>query len=136
MIQPHAFRLTQGDDLKASVLAYVKANSIKAGSLLSCAGCLTTARIRLADESKSLTLDGPLEILTLSGTLTADHVHLHISVADKEGRVFGGHLMDGNLVSYTAEICLLSFTEQHFSREYDAATGFDELVVDNNTKFI
>jgi uncharacterized protein len=133
MVQPHAFRLTQGNDLKASVLAYVKANSINAGSLLSCAGCLTTARIRLADESQSLTLDGPLEILTLSGTLTADHIHLHISVADKNGRVFGGHLMDGNIVSYTAEICLLSFTEQHFSREYDALTGFDELVVDRKS---
>ena len=129
MIQPHAFRLTEGNDLKSSILGYVKDNSIKAGSLLTGVGCLSEACIRLADETKTLSLNGPLEILTLSGTLTPEHVHLHISVSDKTGQVFGGHLIEGCLVSYTAEVCLVSYNNLTFSREPDGKTGFDELVV-------
>ena len=129
MLIPHAFRLTQGADLKLAILDYVKVNAIQAGSLLSGVGCLTQANIRLADESKSLSLEGPLEILTLSGTLTPTHVHLHISVADQNGNVYGGHLMDGSLVSYTCEVCLASYTNLAFKRCFDSATGFDELKV-------
>ncbi|WEM43877.1 DNA-binding protein [Photobacterium sp. DA100] len=129
MIMPHAFRLTLGMDLKQSILAYVKQEEMKAGSLLSCVGCLSQASIRLANESESLELAGPLEILTLSGTLTPEHVHLHISVADRLGRVYGGHLQDGSIVSHTAEICLAEYTNLSFSREPDTTTGFTELVV-------
>ncbi|MCQ1059853.1 PPC domain-containing DNA-binding protein [Photobacterium sp. DNB23_23_1] len=129
MLTPHAFRLTLGTDLKSSILAYVQQQDIKAGSLLSCVGCLSHASIRLANESESLELAGPLEILTLSGTLTPEHVHLHISVADKSGRVYGGHLQEGSMVSYTAEVCLAEYTDLSFTREPDATTGFTELVV-------
>lgn len=129
MLTPHAFRLTKGADLKLAILDYVQAHSIQAGSLLSCVGCLNSANIRLADESQSLSLAGPLEILTLAGTLTPTHVHLHISVADKNGDVYGGHLMEGSLVSYTTEVCLASYENLIFKRERDPETGFDELVV-------
>ncbi|MGR5061899.1 PPC domain-containing DNA-binding protein [Photobacterium sp. DNB22_13_2] len=129
MLTPHAFRLTLGTDLKWSILAYVQQQDIKAGSLLSCVGCLSHASIRLANESESLELAGPLEILTLSGTLTPEHAHLHVSVADKSGRVYGGHLQDGSIVSYTAEVCLAEYTNLSFSRELDTTTGFTELVV-------
>ncbi|MBY5946089.1 PPC domain-containing DNA-binding protein [Photobacterium rosenbergii] len=129
MLTPHAFRLTLGADLKRSILAFVRQKGIKAGSLLSCVGCLSHASIRLANESESLELKGPLEILTLSGTLTPDHVHLHISVADKTGRVYGGHLQDGSIVSFTAEVCLAEYANLSFSREQDDTTGFTELVV-------
>ncbi|KPA51127.1 DNA-binding protein [Photobacterium leiognathi subsp. mandapamensis] len=129
MINPHALRLTQGTDLKESILQYVQNNQIQAGSLLSCVGCLSQAIIRLADESKTIELAGPLEILTLSGTLTPSHVHLHISVADAKGKVIGGHLVEGSIVSYTAEICLVSYSNMAFSREFDPQTQFDELVI-------
>ncbi|MGF1732309.1 PPC domain-containing DNA-binding protein [Photobacterium kasasachensis] len=130
MLTPHAFRLTQGADLKEAIFDYVKRESIQAGSILSCVGCLASANIRLADESQSMCLAGPLEILTLSGTLTPTHVHLHISVADKNGVVYGGHLMDGSEVSYTAEVCLASYGNLAFNRKLDPETGFDELVVE------
>lgn len=129
MIIPHAFRLTQGADLKKGILHFVQGNNIQAGSLLSGIGCLSKVIIRLADESKIIEIDGPLEILTLSGTLTSQHVHLHISVADKKGQVTGGHLVEGSIVSYTAEVCLMSFTNLSFKREYDPSTRFDELKI-------
>lgn len=128
MLIPHAFRLIKGMALKQSILDYISKHHIQAGSLLSVVGCLSEVRIRLADESKVLELEEPLEILTLSGTLTPTHVHLHISVADQSGRVYGGHLVEG-CVSYTAEVCLASYANLAFEREFDPQTGFDELVV-------
>ena len=129
MLTPHAFRLTQGADLKQSILTFVNREAIRAGSLLSCVGCLSHAAIRLANESQSLELEGPLEILTLSGTLTPEHVHLHISLADKTGQVYGGHLIEGCVVSYTAEVCLVAYENLSFTRQPDPQTGFTELVV-------
>ncbi|MEJ2765553.1 PPC domain-containing DNA-binding protein [Photobacterium sp. MCCC 1A19761] len=128
MLTPHAFRLSKGQPLKQSILDYLSQHTIQASSMLSGVGCLTEVDIRLADERQVLHLDGPLEILTLSGTLTPKHAHLHISVADQAGRVYGGHLVEGR-VSYTAEVCLASYENLVFQREFDPQTGFDELVV-------
>ncbi|WP_163923005.1 PPC domain-containing DNA-binding protein [Photobacterium sp. Alg240-V54] len=129
MITPYAKRLVKGDDLRNSLLELVKVNSIQAGSLLTGVGCLSHANIRLANENNTLNITGPLEIITLSGTLTPQHIHVHISVADREGNVYGGHLMPGCIVSYTAELCMVAFNNIIFSRDYDPQTGFDELVI-------
>ncbi|MEC6797396.1 PPC domain-containing DNA-binding protein [Photobacterium sp. S4TG1] len=132
MITPYAKRLLKGDDLRYSLLEIIQLKKIQAGSLLTGIGCLSQAKIRLANEQKILHLEGPLEIISLSGTLTPKHVHVHISVADSEGRVYGGHLVPGCIVSYTAELCLLEYNNLKFICEYDNKTGFDELVIFEN----
>lgn len=133
MITPYAKRLLKGDDLRCALLEFVQVNSIQAGSLLSGVGCLSQAKIRLADENDVLDIDGPLEIITLSGTLTPQHVHIHISVADRKGGIYGGHLMPGCIVHYTTELCMVAFNSLIFGREYDSHTGFDELVIENKS---
>jgi predicted DNA-binding protein with PD1-like motif len=72
---------------------------------------------------------GDLEILSLSGTLSADGAHLHIAVADSEGAVIGGHLCAGSLVRTTAELVIGLLPEWLFSRELDPATGYAELAI-------
>ena len=47
---------------------------------------------------------GDLEILSLCGTLSTDGAHLHITVANSNGAVIGGHLCCGSLVRTTAEL--------------------------------
>lgn len=133
MITPYAKRLVKGDDLRNSLLELVKVNSIQAGSLLTGVGCLSHANIRLANEKNTLNITGPLEIIMLSGTLTPQHIHVHISVADREGNVYGGHLMPGCIVSYTTELCMVAFNNMIFSRDYDPQTGFEELVISDKT---
>lgn len=56
--------------------------------------------IRLANYSKNnknetVSLDERFEIVSLTGTLSRHGAHLHISIADFQGNVVGGHLMDG-----------------------------------------
>jgi predicted DNA-binding protein with PD1-like motif len=52
-----------------------------------------------------------------------------MSVSDSRGRVFGGHVGYGNTIRTTAEVLLALLQEWSLSREHDAATGFNELVV-------
>lgn len=130
--RPFAFRLTRGADLKQSILDATRANGMGAGCVLSVVGCLSTLRIRLADGETLLCLEKDFEIIAVSGTLTSDHAHLHISVADKQGAVLGGHLCEGTIVSHTAEICLMGFENYVFTRAFDPDTGFTELVINES----
>jgi predicted DNA-binding protein with PD1-like motif len=92
-------------------------------------GSLVRATIRLAGHHDASVVPGPLEILTLAGSLSADGAHLHMSVADAEGRVLGGHVSYGNEIRTTAEILLALLPGWALAREPDPATGYDELVV-------
>ena len=71
------------------------------------------------------------EIVSITGTLSEDGVHIHISVSDELGNTIGGHLKDGCIVNTTAEIVLNIFDNINFRREYDEKTGYGELVIIN-----
>ncbi|ENM3739045.1 DNA-binding protein [Vibrio cholerae] len=129
MIHLIALRLTRGMDLKQQIVQLVQQHRIHAGSIASCVGCLSTLNIRLADSVSTLQVSAPFEILSLSGTLTYQHCHLHIAVADAQGRVWGGHLLEGNLINTTAELMIHHYPQHHFTREFDPNTGYSELVV-------
>ena len=75
------------------------------------------------------TWHGALEIVALTGTLSQDGDHLHLAVADHQGRTLGGHLAEGCTVRTTAELALAADDQLVFAREQDPATGYDELVV-------
>eukprot|EP01028_Stygiella_incarcerata_P012907 TRINITY_DN80680_c0_g1_i1.p1 TRINITY_DN80680_c0_g1~~TRINITY_DN80680_c0_g1_i1.p1 ORF type:complete len:148 (-),score=44.23 TRINITY_DN80680_c0_g1_i1:58-501(-) len=130
----HVFRLSKGKDLKKTIASYCTSHSIHAGLLISCAGSLATLRIRLAQNDELLEIRDGLntwEIVSLSGTVSvSDQIHLHMSVADGEGRVLGGHLMDGCEVFTTAEIGILSLKDLTFRREMDKDTGYKELKIE------
>lgn len=69
------------------------------------------------------------EIVSITGTLSTDGVHIHISVSDEEGNTIGGHLKDGCIINTTAEVCLLEFENIKFLREFDNNTGYKELII-------
>jgi predicted DNA-binding protein with PD1-like motif len=76
--------------------------------------------------------EGPFEILSLTGTISNDGVHLHCSLSDESGQVWGGHLCKGSLIHTTAEIVLGLLEDHRLSREFDPKTGYPELVVRSN----
>ncbi|HEX7637549.1 MAG TPA: DUF296 domain-containing protein, partial [Burkholderiaceae bacterium] len=83
----------------------------------------------LAGARRPLVLDEDLELLTLSGSVGGGGSHLHLSVADAQGRVRGGHAGHGCIVRTTAEVLLALVPGWTFTREPDTCTGYDELVV-------
>ena len=66
--------------------------------------------------------------MSATGTLAINGVHIHLAVADGNGHVTGGHLMEGSTVNTTVELCVLE-SDQIFKREFDPDTGFYELVI-------
>lgn len=128
-VTPHVFRLTPGQDLKKALQDFVDTNRISAGWVNSCVGSLTQYAIRFANQPRPATGAGHFEILSLSGTVSNNGSHLHICIADENGRAIGGHLTEGCLVYTTVEIVISATDELSFTREADPQTGFNELKV-------
>ena len=124
------FRLTKGMDLKKEIENYSITNKIS-GVVLSAVGSLSKLTIRLACGENILEIQGMFEIVSITGTLSEDGVHIHISVSDENGNTIGGHLKDGCIVNTTAEVVLNTFDNIKFKRDYDEKTGYDELVIKN-----
>lgn len=125
----HAFRLTRGSDLKKEIIAYCKKEDIDAGVIISAVGSIKHLHIRLAEAKDYLDRDDNYEIVSITGTVSKDDTHIHISVADNTGATFGGHLKDGTIVDTTCEVVIYELKDFIFSREPDIDTGYDELVV-------
>jgi hypothetical protein len=115
--------------LRAAVEAEVVNRSQRAGFVVSGIGSLRGARLRLAGAGGPEDLQGDLEIITLAGTVATNGSHLHMSVADCNGRLIGGHVARGCTVRTTVELLLLILPEWSFDRALDPTTGFLELVV-------
>jgi len=126
----HAFRLKPGQDLKQEIEKLVNEKQIKAGWISTCAGSLTNYNIRFANQPNGSTDSGHFEIVSLTGTVSTNGSHLHISISDSTGKTIGGHLMDGCKIYTTAEIVILSSNDLIFKREKDGTTPWEELQVE------
>lgn len=125
---PLPLRLPPGADLRRVLEAEAGALG-EAAFVVAAVGSLSGATLRFAGEAEPTTLEGPFELLTLSGSLSPDGAHLHASVADAAGRVYGGHLAPGNIVRTTAEVLVVRLPGWSFSRAVDPGTGYPELQV-------
>lgn len=128
-MKTYAFRLRPGQDLRQEIDTLVSEKKIQAGIVLSGVGNLSKAVLRMADASIVKTFEGTFEIVSITGTVESGNSHLHISISDVEGQTFGGHLKYGSIVGITAEIIIAELEGIRFTREADAETGYDELVV-------
>ena len=122
-------RLRPQQDLRGALASILADAQVGAAFVLQGIGSLSVARIRFAGMDEISELHGDLEILTLSGSLSPDGAHLHVSVADAQGRVTGGHVAPGCIVRTTAEILLALLPDHAFSREPDTESGCNELVI-------
>lgn len=125
----YAFRLKPEQDLKKEIIDFTLKNGINAGVIITCVGSLKCANIRLAEESITKRLEEKFEIVSLVGTLSQEGCHLHISIADSQGKVIGGHLQEESYIYTTAEIVIGEICNLTFTREYSTETGFKELYI-------
>lgn len=89
-MQAHPVRLSPGDDLRAALEDVLRQTGMPAAFVIQGIGSLGVAQLRFAGNDEATELRDDLEILTLAGSLSSDGAHLHMSVADPRGRVFGG----------------------------------------------
>ena len=90
-----AFRLKPGQDLRNELESFALSNNVPAGVIITCVGSLKIAVLRLADGKSIKYFNGPLEIVSLVGTISDKGAHLHMSISDSLGNVFGGHVKEG-----------------------------------------
>lgn len=128
------FRIKPGQDLRQEIEGVARDKGIEASVLLSVVGGLESAKLRMAGSEAQNQIvrewDGPLEIVSGTGTVSKNGCHIHVSLSDKEGSVIGGHLKNGCIVKSTAEIVLLVFGDISYKRVADEETGFSELEVE------
>lgn len=122
-------RLPPGADLRLALESLLQQHQSCAAWVLQGIGSLSVAQLRLAGRPSPTELRGDLEILTLAGSLSPDGAHLHMSVADADGRVTGGHACAGCTVRTTAEILITLLPQHRFRRMLDDDTGFPELAI-------
>jgi uncharacterized protein len=125
----HFVRLTPDQDLRQSLETFCKDNRITAGSIVSGVGSLKKIKLRKANSDTFYESQEPHEIVTISGLVSRDGLHVHLSIADKNAQIFGGHLSEGNLIFTTVELVIASYLDIQFHRELDPATGFRELAI-------
>jgi predicted DNA-binding protein with PD1-like motif len=128
-MRTYALRLAPGQDVRQQLQAFVQANQIKAATIVTGVGSLTTARLRLANQEGATEYRGHFEVVSLVGTLSVNGSHLHLSISDSTGRTLGGHLLDGNLVYTTLEVIVGVLEELDFRRETDPVSTYQELAV-------
>ena len=120
-------RLLPDQDLKLELARIAEKNQLAAGFVVSGIGSLSSLKLRMANSQTILEKDEAFEILSLQGTLSKNGIHLHMSVADSKGHLFGGHVVPGCKINTTAEILIVECDGYEFKREADPTTGYLEL---------
>ena len=128
-MQLRPIRLLPGTDLRVAVEELASALPEGSGFLIAGIGSLNHAHLRFANEPEATYLAGPLEVISISGSVSPDGAHLHMCVANARGNVLGGHVCGGCEVRTTAELLLAELPGYRLAREHEPATGFKELVI-------
>jgi len=92
-------------------------------------GSLTDYNIRFANQQEGSRASGHFEIVSLTGTVSVNGSHLHISISDSTGKTIGGHLMEGCKIYTTAEIVIGISSAYEFKREKDDTSPWKELQI-------
>ena len=131
-MKTYTFRLKPGQDLFDSVETFVADHNIEAGCILSSVGSLIYATLRLANRSFYNEYEGHFEIVSITGTVSTNGSHIHVSISDGDGVTIGGHLVSGCKIYTTAEIVIAEFDDVIYKRELlENDSGYEELVVYN-----
>jgi predicted DNA-binding protein with PD1-like motif len=129
-MQSFTFRLKPGQDLLDSIEVFVADNKIEAGCVLSAVGSLTHVTLRLANRDTYNEYEGHFEIVSITGTVSTNGSHIHVSISNGDGVTIGGHLVSGCKIYTTVEIVLAGFDDVIYKRELlKNDSGYEELVV-------
>lgn len=138
-MQPHQAKfkrtfvgqLPHGADLYENLTKIVQAEDITLGRIHAI-GATTHAVVAFYDQNQkkymNMEFPGGMEILACNGNVSLrdgkPFVHIHILLGDREGRVFGGHVMLGTKV-FACEVFIDEFEGEELKRAYDEQTGLN-----------
>ena len=122
-------KLKHGADLLEELTAICIEKNINLGSIKAL-GAVRKVRLGYYDqdvrEYNFFDIDKHLEITDLTGNISLRDekpmIHAHITVADSNGHVFGGHLAEGTIV-FACEFIITELDGTQLVRGFDEETG-------------
>ena len=111
----YVLRLEDGEDILERLTQFVKERKVRAG-FIEGVGSFDRATLGYFDGNKfrPLKFRGEFQIISLVGNTAMMNgepiVHMHAAISDSSGRCFGGHVMDGCVVSYNCELQLVELS--------------------------
>ena len=122
-------RLSHGADLLSELTTLCSEKDVPFGRV-EAIGAVQKARIGFYNQSKReyefITLDQPLEIMNLTGNVSLKDdkpmVHAHITLGDRDGKAYGGHLAPGTIV-FACEYIIQRIEGDTYMRDFDEETG-------------
>jgi len=134
-------RVLPGFDIIEGIEEACRNIGITCGAVVSCIGSIQGASISYAISSDSnkvgaalsepKLLPGPVELISAQGTIGLDEngetiVHLHGTICDTEGKMYGGHFAKGkNRVLVTCETVVTEVSDATVVRAYDSKVEFN-----------
>ncbi len=123
-------RMDKGEEVVSSLKSICQKEDIKLASV-SAIGAVNDITVGVFNpdtkQYKSNRFTGNFEIVSLSGTVTTmkgiPYIHLHMSVGDGNGKVFGGHLNEAK-ISATCEM-VITLIDGEVDREYSEEIGLN-----------
>ena len=91
-------RLKPNQEIFAEIESLCQTENIEAGVILSLVGSVKKAALRFANQENASEIDGPHEIVSVTGTVSKTGSHIHLSISDSEGTTIGGHLLPLSLI--------------------------------------
>lgn len=124
-------RYEENEDLVEALLNFCEQNQIQTGHF-SIIGAVKSSSFAFYDQAQKkflqIDLEEEGEILNCKGNIALrdgkPFIHAHITLADREGRAYGGHLVSAKV--FAAEIYLKKFG-QPLHRKPDKVTGLNLL---------
>jgi uncharacterized protein len=123
-------RLAKGEDLLAALTDCAREHGITLGEVQAI-GAVSRARVGYYNQAERkyyyLDLARPLEIAALTGNISLKDgepmVHAHVTLSDRDGGAFGGHLAEGTLV-FACEFAIQEYRcAAALVRQMDDPTG-------------
>ena len=126
----YVIRLDRGEEIVESLKTIAEKENIKLEYLtgIGAVGKVTAGVFDTKEKVfKGKTLEGDLEVVSIGGNINTmngeTYVHFHISVADEQGSVFGGHLQEA-VISGTGELVLTEING-NVDRKFDEEIGLN-----------
>jgi predicted DNA-binding protein with PD1-like motif len=113
----------RGEDYVRGLETALARRGIRSAVVLSTVATFARCHLHMAqgledvNDLKILDLEGPVEVTAISGIVSDGQAHLHASVADRDGRGYGGHLEPDCPVLYLAEVALLAVDAPTMTRQ-------------------
>jgi predicted DNA-binding protein with PD1-like motif len=121
-------RFARDSDILAGLTDLARTHQVSAGSFMGI-GAVEKANVgnfKGDGQYETVEIAGPLEVTSCVGNISLKEgqpfIHAHITLADREGRAYGGHMMPGCIVSATFEITLQIYSDKEVLRKLDPGT--------------